>query len=108
MRTLATRFPARRLTIALVRRGLLFWVLARTMLLVVGIATSGAATAHHLSPLTATTLVLIVGTLGVLESRRLNEHRFFANLGVSPVATGLLVMLPALIAEIALALVLQR
>jgi hypothetical protein len=100
--TLAARFPSRRLTFALVRRGLLFWVLARVMLLVVGIATSGAGTAHRLSPLSATTLVLIVGTLGVLESRRLNEHRFFANLGVSPVAVGLLVMLPALIAEIAI------
>jgi hypothetical protein len=106
--SLASRFPARRLTFALVRRGLLFWILARAMLLVVGIATSGAATAHRLTPHAAIALVLIVGTLGLLESRRLNEHRFFANLGVSPVATGLLVMLPALIAEIALALVLQR
>jgi len=102
---LAARFPARPLTLALLRRGLLFWVLARAMLLVVGIATSGAATAHRLSPLTATTLVLIVGTLGVLESRRLNEHRFFANLGVSPVAAGLLVMLPAILGEVVIGIV---
>jgi hypothetical protein len=104
---LASRFPARRLTAALLRRGLLFWVLARAMLLVVGLAGAGDGAAR-LTPLATLVLILLIGALGVLESRRLNEHRFFANLGVSPVAVGLLILLPALLGEIAIGVVVWR
>lgn len=107
MRSIAPRFPARQLTLALVRRGLGLWVLARAMLLVVGI-TSTSGGSPQMSPLAALMLVALVGLLGVLESRRMNEHRFFANLGVSPVTAGLLVMLPAVVGEVVIGIVVSR
>lgn len=104
MPPLAARLPARRLAMALLRRGLVLWLLVRAMLVVVGLGGGGTTAIAGLSPLATIALIVTVGALGVLESRRLNEHRFFANLGVSPLTTGLLGVLPALLSEILVAL----
>ncbi len=61
-----------------------------------------------MSPVAALMLSLAVGVLGVLESRRLNGHRFFANLGVSTLTASLLILLPALIGEVVIGVVLWR
>ena len=105
MSSVAGRFPARRLAMGLVRRGFALWALTRAMLLAVGMA---FGTSASMSPAAALMLLVAVGGLGALESRRLNEHRFFANLGVSTFTASLLVVLPALIAEIIIGAVLWR
>ena len=58
-----------------------------------------------MTPLAAFVLIVTVGALAVLESRRLNEHRFFANLGVSPATTGVLGAVPAVLGEAIVAMV---
>ena len=105
MSKLAARFPARRMAMTLVRRGLLLWMLARAMLLAVGMALGAPAS---IAPVSGLRLALAVGGRGVLESRRLNEHRFLSNLGVSAFTASLLIMAPALIAEIVIAVVLWQ
>ena len=105
MHALASRFPAPHLTRMLLGRGALFWLLMRAMLLVVGLGGGGTPAVSGLNPLAAFVLILTVGALGVLESRRLNEHRFFANLGVSPVTTGVLGAVPAVLGEAIVAMV---
>ena len=73
------------------------------MLIAVGVAMSGRVPRAHIfsvSPTTALALILVVGGLGMLESRRVNEHRFFANLGVSSAMVAVLVTLPAVCGEI--------
>jgi len=102
---LTARLPARRLAMVLVRRGITLWALTRAMLLAVGLSIGAPS---HMSPLAAVLLVFAVGGLGVLESRRLNEHRFFANLGVSPTTAALFILLPALIGEVAVGVALWQ
>jgi hypothetical protein len=49
--------------------------------------------------------VLLVGFLGLLETRRRNEHLLLANFGVPEAAMAGLALLPALLAEITVWLV---
>lgn len=72
------------------------------MLLTLGLAIGGSG-GPQVSLLVAFALIASVGALGVLESRRLNEYRFYANLGVAPITVTSLVALPALIGEIVIA-----
>lgn len=100
---LSAHFPERRLTLLLFSRGALFWVLVRSGMLALEFAARGELPPSLFPALTTSAalgVVLAVGGLGMLESRRVNEHRFLANLGVSPAVVALLVMLPALCGEI--------
>jgi len=95
--------PERRLALGIVWRGCLLWVLGRGTLLAIEFAGSGTPPPTlfpRLTPAAALGVVLVVGGLGMLESRRVNEHRFLANLGVSPAVVAMLVMLPAVCGEI--------
>ena len=101
MAALLARLPDRSMVIALLRRGAFLWLLARIM-----VAASGAAVSGHISigvfAPTALALSLAVGAFGLLDARRRNEHRFLANLGVSPFTIVALSTVPALIAELVL------
>lgn len=98
---LMARIPERSLTIALLRRGAILWLLARMMVGSTSALVSGHASVGLL-PTTSLALALGVGALGLLDARRRNEHRFFANLGVSQIVIILLSTIPALICEVAL------
>ena len=98
---LLVRFPERSLTIALLRRGAILWLLARLMVLSLSGALSGRVAVGLLPP-SALALALGVGALGLLDARRRNEHRFLANLGVSPIVIAVLSTVPALLGELAL------
>jgi hypothetical protein len=95
------RLPERSLAIALLLRGATVWFLVR---LTVGVPWALGSQLPGRSVLKLTIpasilLVLLVGALGLLEARRRNEHRFLANLGVSPFMIVVLSMTPALLAE---------
>jgi hypothetical protein len=98
----SSHLPERRLALRILARGASLWVLARGAILAVefsGRMEPPETLFPALTPSAALMLVLTVGALGALESRRLNEHRFFANLGISPTVVALLVMLPAICGE---------
>ncbi|HXS23659.1 MAG TPA: hypothetical protein VN719_05490 [Gemmatimonadales bacterium] len=101
MAALVVRFPERSLTIALLGRGAIFWMLARMMVVSISGALSGSVAVGLLPP-SALALALGVGALGLLDARRRNEHRFLANLGISPFVIALLSTVPALVGELAL------
>lgn len=101
MSSLRARLPERGMTIALLRRGALLWLLARMLVVASGAALSGHVSLGIFAP-TALALSLAVGAMGLLDARRRNEHRFLANLGVSPLTIVLLSIIPALVAELAL------
>jgi hypothetical protein len=86
---------------ALLRRGLLFWALARVMLMIVG-AAPPVRNGRSLGVSAVLALLMAVGALGLLEARRRNEARFLANLGVSSTTIMAVSLLPGLLAEIAL------
>jgi hypothetical protein len=100
--------PERWMTLMLLRRGTMLWLLARGAL-----AASGSAghalglggSAFTFAPAATFALLVVVGALAVLESRRVNEHRFFANLGVSPAAVGIISLLPCVIGEVVIRLI---
>jgi hypothetical protein len=95
--------PDRRLAARILLRGALLWGLARVALVAVELALGmepPGSLLPVLTPSAALGLVGVVAALGSLESRRLNEHRFLANLGISPLVALLLVMLPAACGEI--------
>lgn len=103
MSLVLVRLPERSLTVSLLRRGFSVWLVARLMVM----ALAGVLRDRYwwqLSSGTAFALVATVGALCWLESRRQNEHRFFANLGISPLTTVVLGTAPALAAELVLAL----
>lgn len=105
VRRLATGFPATRLALTIVWRGLILWLLVRAAARAVRFAAYMQwpdSVFLNLTPSAALAVVMVVSGLGVVESRRLNEHRFHANLGVSPLVTLLLVVLPAVCGEILL------
>lgn len=93
------RLPDRRFSVAVLQRALCFWIIVRVL---VALAGGGGTAGGGLRPLTpgATALVvLLVGFLGLLETRRRNEHMLQANFGVpESVLTGLS-LLPAITAE---------
>lgn len=71
------------------RRGLLFWLAARVMLLAGGAAVGTAPVAF--SPVTALMLLGFVAALCAVDARLMREHVFQANLGTpvwAPVAVG--------------------
>ncbi|HMU61169.1 MAG TPA: hypothetical protein PKA66_05255 [Gemmatimonadales bacterium] len=95
--------PDPRLALRVLLRGALLWGLARAALVAVQLAASKGPPGNllpMLTPSAALGLIGVVVALGSLESRRLNEHRFLANLGISPFVALLLVMLPAVCGEI--------
>ena len=100
MLSLLARLPERSMAFALIRRGAILWLLARILVVVSGAGLSGHVSLGIFAP-TALALSLAVGAMGLLDARRRNEHRFLANLGVSPVMIVLLSTIPALIGELA-------
>jgi len=99
VREYSAGLPERRLALGLLWRGAYLWALARGAMLALDFASRGALPPSlfpAVTPSAAVGVTLAVGVLGLLESRRVNEHRFLANLGVSPAAVALLVMLPAI------------
>jgi len=100
MSPFAARLPERSLTVALLRRGAVLWLLARLMVGSMSAAVSGHGSVGLLPP-TALALALAVGALGLLDARRRNEHRFLANLGVSQIVIVTLSTIPALLGELA-------
>lgn len=106
MDALSTRVPDRRLGLGLIRRGLTLWILGRVALIALGIALTGTLPSTLFArprPSVSLALIAAVGALGLLETRRLHEHRFLANLGVSPAIVVLMLTLPAVAAEILIA-----
>lgn len=106
MYQLSAHLPDRWLGFGLIRRGLMFWILGRVTMLVLGIALTGilpATPVAHLRPAAALGLIAGVAGLGVLETRRVHEHRFLANLGVSQPIIVLMLTLPAVAAELLVA-----
>jgi hypothetical protein len=104
MANISLGLPERSMTTALLRRGALLWFFARLALLAVGAMRPDRGT-WRLGTSAAFMLIIAVGALGYLEARRRNEHRFLANLGVSPTMIIVLSLLPAFAAEIVLGLV---
>ena len=105
VRRLVAGFPATRLALSIAWRGLILWLLVRGAVRAVRFAPDmkwPEAVFLGLTPSAALGVIMVVAGLGMLESRRLNEHRFHANLGVSPLLTLLLVVLPAICGEILL------
>lgn len=95
------------MAIGLLRRGVILWLLARAMVVSVSAAFSGQVSVRLLPP-TACALALGVGALGFLDARRRNEHRFLANLGISPIVIALICTIPPLVGELAIGVARSR
>lgn len=105
MNALAARFPERQLTFALFRRGAVLWLVLRALMYAAEWALRGVQSPATVGVNGALVVVFLVCSLAALESRRVNEQRFFANLGISPLVAALLPGLPALCGELLVALV---
>ena len=95
MRLRQSRLPDRVFTVALLRRALFLWVGIKAFFV--------AAAGNESSARTAFLTVLLVGFLGLLDSRRRNEHIFWANLGVAPWMLAALSSIPAMAGELVVA-----
>lgn len=102
------------LFLPLLRRGLALWLLARLALFGAGLMLGGVFGAGSmladLEPLDAATrpsiwALLLTAGLAVVELHRRRERALFGNLGLSRTAASLVQLVPALIAELLLALV---
>lgn len=82
---------------AVARRALILWVLAR-LAVGIGRALLGDGT-RALDPRASLLLVLVVGTLSWIDTRRRGEALLLANLGRSRMAIHLLGVGPALVLE---------
>jgi hypothetical protein len=101
----AAGLPGRHLTIVLLWRGAILWLLGHAAVGVGAVVVPGAsvqAGLHSLGGVGSPLLIAVVVALGLMEVARLNEDRFLANLGVSSVVTALLLAVPALLGEIVL------
>jgi len=90
----------------LLGRGALIWGSARACLAFVNWAVSGFTGPFSLAvtPKAAVWTAAVVGLLGVLELRRRNEHLLLANLGVRQRTLAALATVPAILGELALAM----
>ena len=101
MAQLSFRFPERSLAWSQLRRGVGIWFVLR---LLIGSVAEILPDQTHNGPFTisggaAFGLIALVGVLGLLEARRLNEHRFSANLGIPIAFTVLWSVVPAMLLE---------
>lgn len=105
MEAISHRLPDSASTRTLLRRGLVIWSLSRAMLVVLAAAWGGSISPRLLAidPIEASALVAVASALGLLETHRLNEHRFMANLGVSQTAIVAILAFPAIAAEFLIA-----
>ena len=106
MKQLPFRLPERSLTWGQLRRGVGIWLVLR--LVIVGAAAIAVRQSDHdpfaISFEAALGLIAITGALAWLDSQRLNEHRFSANLGIPIAFTVLWSILPAVVFEAVLPL----
>ena len=73
------------------------------MVILIGALISQAPPTIPVTPGAAVWLTVIVGSLGLLEGRRRNEHILLANLGVGQPLLAAIAALPAALAELVLA-----
>lgn len=107
MSTLSAHFPERQSTIVLLRRGAIIWCLGRLLLAMLTVMAAAGPTPRPFDLGIPATLgfVVLVGGLGMLDTYRMNEQRFLANLGVAPVIVAFLLTIPALAVECVVGLV---
>lgn len=92
---------------ALVRRGVAMWIVVRIAFFMAGASAArllGPPTVH-LAFGTVVGLLALCALLGVLDVFRRRERMLFANLGVSLPQFVLLLLIPAALGELAIALV---
>jgi hypothetical protein len=92
---------------ALIRRGLMMWVVVRIAFFMAGVAAArllGPPTVH-LAFRTVAGLLALCALLGVLDVLRRRERMLLANLGVSLPQLVMLLLIPAALGELAIALV---
>jgi hypothetical protein len=92
---------------ALMRRGLVMWIVVRVAFFIVGSIAAmllGPPTVRLASG-TVVVLVALCALLGVLDVLRRRERTLLANLGVSLPQLVLLLVIPAALGELAIALV---
>lgn len=99
--------PDRLFTRALLGRGVFLWLGTRILFRFGGglVADRFGPPSIVILPPTAIALSCLVGALGLLEARRRNEHLLLANLGVAQWRIWMIATLPALLAEMLVALV---
>jgi nitrate/nitrite transporter NarK len=99
--------PGRLFTRALLRRGIFIWLGTRILFRFAGglVADRLGPPSIFILPPTAIALSCLVGALGLLEARRRHEHLLLANLGVAQWRLWVIATLPALVAEMLVALV---
>jgi len=84
-------------------RGIGIWTGIRVLVVLGGALIAQAPPTLQVTPAAAAWLTAIAGLLGLLESRRRNEHILHANLGVGQPVLAAIAALPAALAELALA-----
>ena len=104
MHSLLARLPERTFGVSLLTRGSVIWLLVRLTVTAFGAAFPGRHSLRF-TPMATVYLVLTAGALAVLETRRRNEHRILANLGISPAMIVLLSTIPAFLGEVAVGIV---
>lgn len=97
---LLTRLPERSLAISLALRGAGLWLALRIVFMFVSGGIAGPRPgALALSIPAAFWLVGLTGALALADTRRRNQDRFLANLGVSEAVIVVVSMLPAAVPE---------
>lgn len=103
--------PEPALALRLLRRGAGIWFVLRAMLLFAGMLTrtdaASAGTLFVLDPRTLVALLAVVGGTGVVVTRRAHETVFLANLGVAPAVMVALLVIPTVVAELALGMLVR-
>ena len=98
--------PDRIFTIPMLGRGIVIWGSARASLALAGWLMSARTEplSIAITPAAAVWITLLVGVLGAIEIRRRREHLLLANLGIMQATLTVIAAVPALIGEVAVAL----